>query len=366
MTKGDQSFVLTADEAQGVRINGSQHKLIHFTVRDDSTGTCPDHLVLDVSHTTNAGMTLNFAADILTSHPNLSSSLKLTGTPGSLGASYTLRAEPILLEGLQEVDLTYGATNISVQLLGDFKNDLEGRGHLKCASVKVGKGMYAYPTKDSNGEATMIINNRTPASSRCIEIGDLKSHSNIYNIECRDPTNKARIRVAPDKVQMDGNIECVLSETEAVSYMSPSGSAVYKVDADGNVFATSYVAMSDARMKCNIQRLETQSSMDILRKLQCYSYNFCFGDQDLHYGLLADEVAQILPDIVKGTRDTRRSIVYDELIPHLIVATQKIDRDLRARQCSWGCYAVTVVLTAVFCSACFSCGTSSKWLCQHL
>jgi hypothetical protein len=91
------------------------------------------------------------------------------------------------------------------------------------------------------------------------------------------------------------------------------------------VFATSYTSLSDARMKCNITLLQRRQCLRDIVRLKCYSYNFCVGDALLHHGLLADEVAKIIPAVVRGgVGGCVHHIAYDELIPFLVGAVQTI------------------------------------------
>lgn len=345
MSHQEQVVVLVVDDARGVLVNGAPQQSITFVVRDDSKGHCPDTLKFDLSHVTNKNFVMQLDPTLLAAYPHLASSLRLTGTPGYPNAVYTLHAEPCIFEGLATIVVLYAASQIKIKLSSDYNTGLENHGNIKCASLKVADGINAYPQTDTNGKATMTINNRAPTSSRHIKVGDEKTLSDVYNIQCRDTGNKTRMQVDADKVKLNGTVECVISGSESVSYISPAGNAVYRVDSNGNVFATSYVAMSDSRMKCNICELEERDAIQAIRQLNCYSYNFCVGDQKRHYGLLADDVAQILPDIVRGTRETQRSIVYDELIPHLIAAVKKIDKDHQNEDKKICCTLAVIILS---------------------
>lgn len=100
------------------------------------------------------------------------------------------------------------------------------------------------------------------------------------------------------------------------------------VRASGAVTAAYFHTSSDMRLKNNITDLNVPV-LQILSSLQPVSYNFIKdsliylenGDEDrLHYGLVAQEVQEILPNIVHEDAAGYLSVNYIELIPLLIQA----------------------------------------------
>lgn len=91
-------------------------------------------------------------------------------------------------------------------------------------------------------------------------------------------------------------------------YGSTGSSSSYAGFFSGNVYSTGSYLGSDRTLKQNISDLT--SAMDIINKLHPKSYNFRQdGNYKLmnlpagkHYGLIAQDVEQILPDLVKGTK----------------------------------------------------------------
>jgi hypothetical protein len=120
---------------------------------------------------------------------------------------------------------------------------------------------------------------------------------------------------------------------------------------NGNIYCVNSYLGSDAKLKKNIKGME--NALDIINKLQPKYYEFRndgnYAKMHLpkgnHFGLLAQDVAKILPDLVKETQfnvsaestdeETARSaqpeminfkaVNYTELIPILIKATQELN-----------------------------------------
>ena len=105
------------------------------------------------------------------------------------------------------------------------------------------------------------------------------------------------------------------------------------VKVNGTLMATAISTTSDERTKENIQEL-TSEQADIVKLLRPVSYNLkqdsaWIYDKDakelqgIHYGLIAQEVQNIAPELVYE-RDDILSINYIELIPLLIMKVQEL------------------------------------------
>ena len=85
-----------------------------------------------------------------------------------------------------------------------------------------------------------------------------------------------------------------------------------------------FVTLSDVRLKQNIATLEVE--IHKLMQLKTYQYQLINQPEKvLHYGLLADEVAQIFPNLVHSLtpENELKGLNYMELIPVLIQMVQK-------------------------------------------
>ena len=120
------------------------------------------------------------------------------------------------------------------------------------------------------------------------------------------------------------------------------------VKSTANMLAVSFLQTSDYRYKENIKQIETGISDNIM-KLNVISYNlkqrildtgdtttvpikYYTDDSDLlkktHYGLIAQELQDIFPDLVYEDDEGYLSVNYVELIPLLIQSIQSLNEEV--------------------------------------
>ncbi|WES98436.1 tail fiber domain-containing protein [Chryseobacterium arthrosphaerae] len=115
---------------------------------------------------------------------------------------------------------------------------------------------------------------------------------------------------------------------------TPSASA--KLDVAGTVKASAIDYNSDERLKQNI--ISINSSGELLGKLRPVSYFWNEkgkqkgGNTQLQYGLVAQEVEKVLPNIVSTDNDGYKSVNYNELIPLLLQTVQEQDKKITELQ----------------------------------
>jgi hypothetical protein len=116
------------------------------------------------------------------------------------------------------------------------------------------------------------------------------------------------------------NIKCY-------AVVGADGNDKFHVRGNGDVYIREQYHASDISLKENISDLS--NSMDLLNQLRPVKYNLKSESEGsspefsrLSYGLIAQEVEQILPDIVSYYDSTLKAINYAALIPMLIDAVQ--------------------------------------------
>lgn len=115
---------------------------------------------------------------------------------------------------------------------------------------------------------------------------------------------------------------------------NPSASA--KLDVAGTIKASAIDYNSDTRLKQNIA--EIQSAAEILSKLRPVSYFWNDmgkkkgGNAQLQYGLIAQEVEKVLPNIVNTDSEGYKSVNYNELIPLLLKNVNEQDKKIQELQ----------------------------------
>ena len=130
-----------------------------------------------------------------------------------------------------------------------------------------------------------------------------------------------------------------MTATGAVNMATTSGnvgigtaSPTYTLDVTGNIRATStvYAAnfdnVSDVSLKSNIEPLA--NSLGILTKLTPVSFDW-IKTGEKQFGLIAQEVEKVLPEIVKyQASDGVKSVSYIQLIAFLIAAVQELQKQI--------------------------------------
>jgi hypothetical protein len=113
-------------------------------------------------------------------------------------------------------------------------------------------------------------------------------------------------------------------------YYESVGNAM-TIRGNGNVSVRGTLSQnSDTRLKKDIEPL--QSSPDKITRLNGYRYHWKDEqlDQQWQTGLLAQEVEQVFPELVKSDADGIKSVNYTALIPHLIETIKSLQTRITA------------------------------------
>jgi hypothetical protein len=106
-----------------------------------------------------------------------------------------------------------------------------------------------------------------------------------------------------------------------ISGITTSSSYLYFVPSTGTLNSQIFNSLSDINKKTNIETIN--SSIDIINKLRGVSFDW--KDNGNHsYGLIAQEVEQVIPDIVSTGPDGTKTLNYDALIGFLIEAIKQL------------------------------------------
>lgn len=114
-------------------------------------------------------------------------------------------------------------------------------------------------------------------------------------------------------------------------------STTYALRVDGNAYATGSWLSSDIKLKKNIATVK--NPLPNLMQLRGVSFEWnseSYPNREffagLHYGFIAQEVEQVLPEIVKTDENNEKSIAYTELIPLLLEAIKQQQRAIEELQ----------------------------------
>jgi hypothetical protein len=118
---------------------------------------------------------------------------------------------------------------------------------------------------------------------------------------------------------------------DSIALMPSSGSVgigttspVYTLDVNGSVQATSYNATSDMRHKENICDLE--NSLEKINTIRGVNFNFK-NDDKIHSGIIAQEVAEIIPEAICKSDDEKWSANYNTFIGYLIESVKTLSKE---------------------------------------
>lgn len=111
---------------------------------------------------------------------------------------------------------------------------------------------------------------------------------------------------------------------ETTPHLTISNEVTYSnVTLDGSFIAKSFHARSDQRLKENIDVL--QNSLSLVKKMDGKQYNFKDNKNKTSYGFIAQEIEQVLPDLVQSDVNGIKSISYGEIIPILTNAIKELN-----------------------------------------
>jgi hypothetical protein len=95
----------------------------------------------------------------------------------------------------------------------------------------------------------------------------------------------------------------------------------YALDVAGTIRATGdVIAYSDARVKENVLTLE--NSLELVKKLRGVSYNK-IGESEKKVGVIAQEVLEVLPEVVSQDSEGTYSVAYGNITAVLIEAIKQ-------------------------------------------
>jgi len=118
----------------------------------------------------------------------------------------------------------------------------------------------------------------------------------------------------------DGDIKLGINSTPSTTIYN-NGSANF----GSSVSASTFYTTSDQRLKRNVKEVRQKN----LEGIKAYEYTYAEDTTNtMHYGLMAQEVEQVFPHMVKTDEEGYKAIAYDEFIPLLIEENRRLEREL--------------------------------------
>lgn len=118
--------------------------------------------------------------------------------------------------------------------------------------------------------------------------------------------------------------------THAIMLYS-SGTLKFYLEGSGDLWCKSTTTWSDKNLKENLDTIT--DAIGKIRKLKGYSYNFksiysATAIAPKEIGLIAQDVEQVVPEVVRTAIDGKKGIVYDNLIALLVEAIKQQDKQI--------------------------------------
>ncbi len=215
------------------------------------------------------------------------------------------------LNGLQSTAVGYGALNHNVTGTGDVSVGASALALNTTGNNNVGIGVGALAANDSGSSNIAIgfaADSAAPSGSNNIMVGNIGQ-----------PSDSGTIRIGDMASQTSTFIAGIYQEQVDI------GSQVL-VDENGQLGTI----QSSQRYKENIQDIDPGRSADLL-KLRPVSFQYKQaaknGNKPLQYGLIAEEVAKVFPELVVRDKQGQIQTVQYHLLPALLLS--QVQRDNR-------------------------------------
>jgi len=156
-------------------------------------------------------------------------------------------------------------------------------------------------------------------------IGNASTSKSIIFFTGGDAPSNEKFRINSGGVVL--NSAMTFSSSGVSSDILPSASATYNLGSGSkrwnNIYSSNLLNVSDARLKKNIAN--TSYGLSAILKMHPVQYNWREGDdRDTKIGFLAQELRQVIPEVVVGDEKKETLAVnYTELIPVLVRAIQQ-------------------------------------------
>ena len=118
----------------------------------------------------------------------------------------------------------------------------------------------------------------------------------------------------------DGNLKLLDAGSTKLEVTSSGVSVTGDMTASGNV-----TAYSDAKLKTEISSID--NALDIVGKLRGVNYKWLSNGQ-ADIGVIAQEVEEVVPEVVKTSEDGTKSVDYGRLVSILINAVNELKEEI--------------------------------------
>ena len=104
--------------------------------------------------------------------------------------------------------------------------------------------------------------------------------------------------------------------------------SITNISVSGTITCNEILAQSDRVLKENIVDLDSEQCMRWVELMKPKAYNFKKQKQQRRYGLIAQELEEVVPELVNSNQPTK-SVNYLELLPILIGSIQQLNEEVQ-------------------------------------
>lgn len=107
-----------------------------------------------------------------------------------------------------------------------------------------------------------------------------------------------------------------------------SSTKLYFIPSTGTLNATIFNSLSDVTYKTDIEKID--NGLDVLKMLEGVSFKWK-DNGNKSYGVVAQEIEKILPDVVSESKDGVKSVNYMAIIGFLIEAIKELNSKIEGK-----------------------------------
>jgi len=182
---------------------------------------------------------------------------------------------------------------------------------------------YAFIEGRTSGSTTYLrINNKVAGTDN--RLVDFAANMNVYSAiytfgDTYNYVSNGGNKTYHHDVSLNTSTYFTGGSTKTVEINGDTGSIVTVGD------LTSKGSFSDERLKENIKPLE--KGLETIEQIKTYTFNYKDGPQDTHPGVIAQELEEIVPEVVydiEMEEGTYKAVRYQQLVPLLINAIKDL------------------------------------------
>lgn len=233
--------------------------------------------------------------------------------------SATIKGSPL---SNAEVDNNFANINISIGVLSNLTTSGKANTVVAINELKSNVGVLSDLT--TNGKANIVFS-----------VNELKSNiGNLTNLTTNGTANlvvavnelRSNITISDDTTTNTTFYPIIADATSGVVTSKVSSTKLTFNPSSGLLTSTDYNSSSDVALKDNIK--DINNPLDLLSQLHGYSFTWKeTGDKS--FGLSAQEVEKVLPEIVRNRPDGFKGINYLNIIAILIEAVKELKEEIK-------------------------------------